>query len=72
MSVLSAKASAKIEIVKIELVLNTSGYSVICTCRVTIGGNVTDNVTIPIKLDKDLSLHVDMFTKAVISKIGKE
>lgn len=72
MSVLSAKTNAKLDIVKIELVLNTSGYSVICTCRVTIGGNVTDNVTLPVKLDKDLSLHLDMFTKAVISKIDKE
>ena len=71
MSVLQTKAESILEIVAIELVLTSGGYKVLCTCRVRVSGTVADNIVIPVNIDQDLKLHVDMFAAAVLEKLTK-
>lgn len=62
---LSLTAKTNLDIVKIELIYNGSSYKVMCTCRITVLGTSVDEVVVPLTLNQDLKLHVDMFSSAV-------
>lgn len=57
------------DVVKIELVYNGGQYMILCKCRVKVLGSSLDDVVIRVPINKDLKLHVDMFTAAVLSAL---